>query len=66
MSKGRITEEILPFIIYNDLETVYPNITKQYKIFYNLTTNGAGAKRSFSRLRKIKAYQKTTIGEQTQ
>lgn len=61
---GLTTEEILPFIIANDLESVYPSMTNLYKIFYTLATNSAGAERSFSRLRKIKAYQRTTIGEQ--
>lgn len=58
------TEEILPFIISNDLECVYPNITNLYKMFYTLATNSAGAERSFSRLRNIKSYQRTTTGEQ--
>lgn len=57
------TNEILKFMISNDM-TSYLNLSTLYKIFYTLPVSSTTAERSFSRLKLIKSYLRSTITEE--
>ncbi len=50
------TEAVLPFIICNDMERAFPNISILYRIYQTLPVTSANAEHSFSRLKLIKNY----------
>ena len=55
--------EILTFLIANDMHVVFPNISTLYKLFMTLPVSSATAERSFSRLKLIKSYLRSTMSE---
>jgi hypothetical protein len=55
---------VLKFMIANDMCSIYPNLSTLYRIFLTLPINSAGAERSFSRLKLIKSYVRSTMGEE--
>lgn len=55
---------VLKFMIANGMCSIYPNLSILYKIFLTLPINSAGAERSFSRLKLIKSYVRSTMGEE--
>lgn len=58
------TEEMLPLIIANDIESTFPNISMLYRIFLTIGTNSGNAERNFSRLKQIKSYARSTMLEE--
>ena len=54
---------ILKFMIANDMCSIYPNLSTLYHIFLTLPISSAGAERSFSRLKLIKSYLRSTMNE---
>ena len=50
-------------MIANDMCSIFPGLFTMYRIFLTLPINSAGAERSFSRLKLIKSYVRSTIGE---
>jgi len=54
---------MLKFMIENDMISSYPNLSTLYKIYYTLPISSATAERSFSRLKLIKTYLRSTIAE---
>lgn len=58
------TNDVLKFIITNDMISSYPNLSTLYKIFYTLPVSSATAERSFSRLKLIKTFLRSTIAEE--
>lgn len=55
--------EILTFLIANDMHVVFPNVSTLYKLFMTLPVSSATAERSFSRLKLIKSYLRSTMSE---
>jgi len=55
--------EILTFLIANDMYDVFPNVSTLYTLFMTLPVSGATAERSFSRLKLIKSYLRSTMSE---
>ena len=60
---GLFTAEILPFLIANDLHRAYPNLEKLYRIYLTVPISSAQAERTFSRLKQIKSYLRSTMSE---
>ena len=60
---GFTTAEILPFLIANDLHEAYPNVATLYRIFLTVPISSAQAERTFSRLKLIKTYLRSTMSE---
>ena len=54
---------VLKFMIANDMCSIYPNLSTLYRIFLTLPINSAVAEWSFSRLRLIKSYVRSIMGE---
>lgn len=54
---------VLKFMIANDMCSIYPNLSTLYHIFLTLPITSAVAERSFSRLKQIKSYLRSTMGE---
>jgi len=54
---------MLKFMIENDMISSYPNLSTLYKIYYTLPISSATAERSFSKLKLIKTYLRSTIAE---
>lgn len=50
-------------MISRDMVSSYPNLYTLYKIFYTLPVSSATAERSFSRLKLLKTYLRTTMTE---
>jgi len=57
--------EILAFLIANDMYDVglFPNVSTLYKLFMTLPDSSATAERSFSQLKLIKSYLRSTMSE---
>ena len=55
---------VLKFLIANDMCSIYPSLSTLYRIFLTLPINSAGAERSFSRLKLIKSYVRSTMDEE--
>ena len=55
--------EILTFLIANDMHVVFPNVSTPCKLFMTLPVSSATAERSFSRLKFIKNYLRSTMSE---
>jgi len=55
--------EVLKFMISRDMVSSYPNLYTLYKIFYTLPVSSATAERSFSRLKLLKTYLRSTMTE---
>lgn len=56
--------EVLKFMISQDMVSSYPNLYVLYKIFYTLPVSSATAERSFSRLKLLKTYLRSTMCEE--
>uniref|UniRef100_A0A452GX58 DUF4371 domain-containing protein n=1 Tax=Gopherus agassizii TaxID=38772 RepID=A0A452GX58_9SAUR len=54
---------VLKFMIANDMCSIYPNLSRLYHIFLTLPISSAVAERPFSRLKLIKSYLRSTMGE---
>ncbi|KAL4136302.1 hypothetical protein QTP88_007850 [Uroleucon formosanum] len=54
------SDEILSFILKNGLQDAYPNIYTAYQIFLTLPVTSASCERSFSKLKIIKSYLRST------
>ena len=52
---------VLKFMRANDMCSIYPNLSTLYHIFLTLPISSAGAERSFSRLKLIKSYLRSTM-----
>ena len=61
--EGMTINNVLKFMIANDMCSTYPNLSTLYRIFLTIPINSAGAERSFSRLKFIKSYVLSTMGE---
>ena len=55
---------VLKFMRANDMCSIYPNLSTLYHIFLTLPISSAGAERSFSRLKLIKSYLRSTMTEE--
>lgn len=66
--KGKETisrvEEILQMLIKSKTEGLYPNMVVLMKIFLSIPCSSATAERSFSRLKIIKTYLRSTMGQE--
>lgn len=63
INKKVFDNNMLKFMIENDMISSYPNLSTLYKIYYTLPISSATAERSFSRLKLIKTYLRSTIAE---
>ena len=55
--------QILKFMIANDMCDIYPNLVTLYKLYLTIPISSAAAERSFSRLKLIKSYLRSTMSE---
>ncbi|XP_047139140.1 52 kDa repressor of the inhibitor of the protein kinase-like [Hydra vulgaris] len=55
---------VLKFLLTNNLCDLYPNITTLYKIYITLPILSPSAERSFSRLKLLKSYLRSTMSEE--
>ena len=56
--------KLIKFIFENKLKTVYPNVEIILKIFVCTPATNCSAERSFSCLKRIKNYQRSTMSQQ--
>ena len=56
--------EVLAFLIDTGMENIFPNICTLYRIFLTIPVSSAHAERSFSRLKLIKSYLRTMMGQE--
>lgn len=56
--------EVMKFMISRDMVSSYLNLYTLYKIYYTLPVSSATAERSFSRLKLIKSYLRSTMTEE--
>ena len=56
--------EMLTFLHDNDLQEVYPNLWIALRIALTLPVTVASAERSFSKLKLIKTYLRSTVGQE--
>ncbi|KAJ8348815.1 hypothetical protein SKAU_G00274040 [Synaphobranchus kaupii] len=61
--KFNTTEAVLPFMVCNDMDRAFPNISILYRIYATLPVTSANAERSFSRLKLIKNYLRACMKE---
>ena len=50
-------------MIANDMCDIYPNLVTLYKLYLTIPISSAAAERSFSRLKLIKSYLRSTMSE---
>lgn len=55
--------DVLKFMITNNMVSSYTNVSTLYTIFYTLPVSSATAERSFSRLKLIKTFFLSTIAK---
>lgn len=60
---GLSTNEVLPFLIANDMQRAFPNLCILYQIYLTIPVSTAQAERSFSRLKLIKNYLRSSMHE---
>ena len=56
--------EMLAWYNEHDLQNVYPELTILYRIFGTIAVSSASSERSFSKLRLIKSYLRSTMGQE--
>lgn len=56
-------DNIVTFMLANQLHEIYPNLTTLYKIFLTIPISSASAEHSFSRLKLIKTCLRSQMGE---
>lgn len=57
-------EAKIDYIRQNDIQNGFPLITESLKIFLTIPTNTASCERSFSCLKRLKTYLRTTMGQE--
>lgn len=57
-------QDILLFLKNNGLDIAYPNLSILYRILGTISVSTAGAERSFSKLKLIKSYLRSTMSEE--
>ncbi|KAF0718392.1 zinc finger MYM-type protein 1-like [Aphis craccivora] len=57
-------EAKIDYIRQNDIQKGFPLITESLKIFLTIPTNTASCERSFSCLKRLKTYLRTTMGQE--
>ena len=60
----RDLEEMLAWYNEHDLQNVYPHLTLLYRIFGTIAVSSATSERTFSKLRIIKSYLRSTMGQE--
>ena len=63
ISKPHKIGDVLEFIETNDMSSVFPNLKQLFKIYTVMPVSSASAERSFSRLKLIKSYTRSTMEE---
>jgi hypothetical protein len=63
ISKQHKIGDVLQFIETSDMSSVFPNLRQLYKIYTIMPVSSASAERSFSRLKLIKSYTRSKMGE---
>ena len=58
------THSILPFLIDNDMDRAFPNLAILYRIYLTIPISSAKAERTFSRLKLIKSFLRSSMGEE--
>ena len=58
------SNDVLSFIIEEGMENLFPNMCTLYKIFLTISVGSAHAERSFSRLKLIKNYLRSTMRQE--
>uniref|UniRef100_H3ACH6 TTF-type domain-containing protein n=1 Tax=Latimeria chalumnae TaxID=7897 RepID=H3ACH6_LATCH len=56
--------EVLSFLLANDMKKVFPNVCILYQIYMTLPVSSANAERSFSRSKLIKNYLRNSMSEE--
>ena len=56
-------QQVLKFLRRDDLYTIFPNVDIVYRIFGTMAVTNCSAERSFSCLKRIKNYLRSTITE---
>ena len=64
VSAGSSLQDLFTFLKKFDLDAAYPNLCVLYRILGTISVSSAGAERSFSRLKLIKSYLRSTMGEE--
>ena len=57
-------KELLQYLIENNLKEIYPNIYVVIRILLIVPVSIASAERSFSKLKLIKSYLRSTMGQE--
>ena len=57
------TKDVLAFLIDVGMDNLFPNMCILYSIFLTIPVTSAQAERSFSRVKLIKSYLQTTMGQ---
>lgn len=57
------TGQILSFLVANDMHRAFPNLATLYRIYLTIPISSAQAERTFSRLKLIKSYLRSTMTE---
>ena len=57
-------QDFLLFLKRNKLDVAYPNVSVMYRILGTISVSTAGAERSFSKLKLIKNYLRSTMSEE--
>ena len=58
------THSILPFLIANDMDRAFPNRAILYRIYLTIPISSAKPERTFSRLKLIKSFLRSSMGEE--
>ena len=58
------SNDVLAFLIERGMENVFPNMSILYRIFLTIPVTSAHAERSFSRLKLIKSYLRSVMGQE--
>lgn len=56
--------DLLTFLRKNDLHTVFPNVDIAYRMLLSIPISNCSAERSFSVLKRVKNYMRSTMKEE--